>query len=416
MDTLQIISLRIANYFVKHHDYRLLTINQMQGELFLLNPAHEKYPLIRIDVTGNPLSAQKIVALNQFMLSQQPLTRGNNFLLTLALNGEPEMYDNHEIVVIREDFISKESLSKDFKGLSKVSWAINNPVDDLRKVVASLNKETKTRSGGRGWIGVLKNSTAVLIFTIISLVFFAATVLLDGVTGNRIDSLIILGGFYKPFITAGGEVWRFITAGFLHSDILHLLANLLALNNIGFILEKIYGWKKMVITIMTAIIVGHFFVYIGETSVLTIGLSGGVYGLFGLLVVYAFESQLIKQPVFRNQLVMIVMINLFINFLPNVSWLGHLGGLVAGVMLGLVYSRIPQWKTLRESSQKALLLLVVMLVALAYVRPAKTEIYAGTDNAVLKVLEEKFNASWYTEPLREKLFKYYQSRGLFEWY
>ena len=73
MDTHQIVSLRIAYYFVKQHDYRLLTINQNQGELFLLNPAHDKYPVIRIDTTGTPLSVQKITALNQFMVTQQPL-------------------------------------------------------------------------------------------------------------------------------------------------------------------------------------------------------------------------------------------------------------------------------------------------------------------------------------------------------
>lgn len=414
MDTHQIVSLRIAYYFVKQHDYRLLTINQNQGELFLLNPAHDKYPVIRIDTTGTPLSVQKITALNQFMVTQQPLIRGNNQLLSLTLKGEAEHYDNHDIVLITQDSISDPSLYDEFKGLSKVDWQVSNPIEELRQVVAALNKETQSLRTKTNFLTAMKNTKAISIFSAISVVFFILTVLMDTVTGNRINSLIILGGFYKPFVLAGYEIWRFVTAGFLHSDILHLLANVLALNNIGMILEKIYGVKKIVITILVSIIMGNMFVHIADTTALTIGLSGGVYGLFGLLIVYAFESGFIRQPTFRNQLTFIIIINVMINFLPYVSWLGHLGGLVSGLMLGLLYSRVPRWKALRSSAQKASILLIIMLLTFSVIRPAQSQVYGGTDNEVIEVLENKFNLTWYTNHLKQRLIKYYESRGVFE--
>ncbi len=103
-----------------------------------------------------------------------------------------------------------------------------------------------------------------------------------------------------------------------------------------------------------------------------------------------------------------------INFLPYVSWLGHLGGLVSGLMLGLLYSRVPRWKALRSSAQKASILLIIMLLTFSVIRPAQSQVYGGTDNEVIEVLENKFNLTWYTNHLKQRLIKYYESRGVFE--
>lgn len=414
MDNTQIIGLRIAYIFIKHYNYRMLTINQLQHELFVVNPSHDQYPVIRIDFSNQPLSANKIAMLKQFMTNQKSLLRGNDFLLTISLSGEPEMYENHEVTVISQEGISKEELFNSFKKLQDVDWEIKQPVEDLRSIVSQLNKQSRQQMTPRNITSVFANNRAVAILSIISLVFYLATVLLNNVTNNPINSLIILGGFYTPFVHASLEIWRFVTAGFLHSNVMHLLANVLALNNIGMIVERIYGYKKILVTALLSIIVGNLFVYIGDTTPLTVGISGGVYGLFGLLIVYSFESGLIRQPAFRMQLGLIVVVNVIVNFLPYVSWLGHLGGLFTGVLLGLVYSRNKQWKTLRNSAKQAFALMIVMLVVLSIVRPTQPQVFPGTDREVIEVLEDTFNLNFYTEPLEENLFKWYESRGILE--
>ena len=60
------------------------------------------------------------------------------------------------------------------------------------------------------------------------------------------ETAIFLGAYYKPFIIAG-EFWRFLTAGFVHIDLWHILMNMLALRNLGMFMEKITGrWRYLV--------------------------------------------------------------------------------------------------------------------------------------------------------------------------
>jgi membrane associated rhomboid family serine protease len=49
---------------------------------------------------------------------------------------------------------------------------------------------------------------------------------------SEAEAAIFLGAYYKPFIIAG-EFWRFLTAGFVHIDLWHILMNMLALRNLG---------------------------------------------------------------------------------------------------------------------------------------------------------------------------------------
>ena len=68
----------------------------------------------------------------------------------------------------------------------------------------------------------------------------------------------------------------------------------------------------------------------------TLGASGAIFGLFGALAVVAFKVG----GDFRNVL-MLIGLNLAFTFtVPNISWQGHIGGLVGGtlVALGMVYA------------------------------------------------------------------------------
>lgn len=410
----QIIGLRYAYFLVKNHNYKMLTISQMSDELYLINPAQDKYPVIRLDFKGLPLSANKIALLKQFMANQQAVLRGSMNLTSISFGGESESYENHEVIAAFDGHIESEEIHRTFKDIDQVSWQVDNPETELREIVAKLNRLSQKQVQRQTMWTSLRESKAVLLFVSFGVIFFILTTLLNTLTHNSVNSMIILGGFYKPFIVANMEIGRFITGGFLHSNVFHLLTNMLALINVGIILERVYGSKKVTFTLLLSIIFGHLFVFIGEAEALTIGMSGGIYGLFGLLLVYFVESGLVKQPAIRTQLLLIIGINLMLNFMPNVSWLGHLGGLVAGVLLGLVYSRAPRWRTLRQSARPALGLLVVMLVFLSFTRAAPTKLYPGTDAQVLMELEEHFNATWYTEPTTDNLFELYESRGLLE--
>jgi membrane associated rhomboid family serine protease len=128
-----------------------------------------------------------------------------------------------------------------------------------------------------------------------------------------------------------GEYYRLITSMFLHVNFMHIAFNMLALWQVGLVLENRLGkFKFSVIYFLSGIAGGLLSVYMNEPYAFSVGASGAVFGLFGAYV--AISRRLNSDA--RGMLVMIA-INLGIGFVvPNIDWHGHVGGLVAGFLLG----------------------------------------------------------------------------------
>ncbi|MDF2967368.1 MAG: rhomboid family intrarane serine protease [Nocardioidaceae bacterium] len=137
----------------------------------------------------------------------------------------------------------------------------------------------------------------------------------------------------------GGAWWRLITATFLHERLLHLLFNMYALWIIGPQLERMLGYVRFVALYVTCALAGSVAVlWFTAPNVPTLGASGAIYGLFGaaFLIARARGGDLTAWAVLLG-------LNLVITFaVPNISWQGHLGGLVAGLLLGAVLAHAPR--------------------------------------------------------------------------
>lgn len=151
--------------------------------------------------------------------------------------------------------------------------------------------------------------------------------------------------------------WRFVTAMFVHIDILHLLMNMFSLLILGPFVEKLYGSAKFVVFwVVTGIagVVGSYltvrpglargvlgtFIF-HATDVPSAGASGALFGLVGVLFVFGikFRRELPEgfKRVFGTGLLPIIFINLFIGFIGR-SFIGnsaHLAGLFTGAALAL---------------------------------------------------------------------------------
>jgi len=99
----------------------------------------------------------------------------------------------------------------------------------------------------------------------------------------------------------------------------------------------------------------------------TLGASGAIFGLLGALIVIAMK---VHGDV--RTIAMWLFLNLFITFsVPNISWQGHIGGLVGGVLVtaGMVYAprarrALVQWGAAASVLAVALALIVVRAQAL----------------------------------------------------
>jgi membrane associated rhomboid family serine protease len=165
--------------------------------------------------------------------------------------------------------------------------------------------------------------TQIIIVVCVALFIFSY-----GANKNEIISNF---GLNPILVQYYGEYYRLITSMFLHVNIMHIVFNMLALWQVGLALESRLGkFKFAVIYFLSGISGGLLSVYMNEPMAFSIGASGAVFGLFGAYV--AISRRLNADA---NGMLVMIAINLGLGFVvPNIDWHGHVGGLVAGFLLG----------------------------------------------------------------------------------
>lgn len=190
---------------------------------------------------------------------------------------------------------------------------------------------------------------------------------------------------FAPFL-GESEPYRFLTAAFLHGGFWHIVFNMYALALMGNILEPILGkWRFLALYIISAL-AGNVLVLLlaspTSASWLTgaVGASGAVFGLFGALLILTRHIGADTKGI-----IVVIALNLVIGFLPgsHISWQGHLGGLIMGILVTFAlvgrcphrvltsgdrgYSKTPIRSVLYDVSVFAVSLLVLIaLIVWAY--------------------------------------------------
>lgn len=153
----------------------------------------------------------------------------------------------------------------------------------------------------------------------------------------------------SPGAIKSGYVWTFITYGFLHGSIFHILLNMLAIFFIGRILEPLIGSKNLLKVYFASILVGGL-VWLTCTpnhGEILIGASAAAFGLmtfFCLLypdtpmtVLLFFIIPITMKPKWILWGMVIIEGFLFLAYeLPGKSFLassGHLGGILTGAIM-----------------------------------------------------------------------------------
>lgn len=155
--------------------------------------------------------------------------------------------------------------------------------------------------------------------------------------GPTYENLIQYGAKENGLI-AEGEIERLFLPMFLHASPAHILFNMFALYQFGRVFEVLVGARNLFIAYLMGGILGNSLSF-AFTNSLSVGASSSLFAL--LLALYVLERYQQKINLestgikTRTSLGPIILINAVITFLiPNIDWASHLGGGIAGALLG----------------------------------------------------------------------------------
>ncbi len=148
-----------------------------------------------------------------------------------------------------------------------------------------------------------------------------------------------------------GQFWRLITPVFLHFGLFHVLFNSLWMWDLGRRLELGLGKSRYFLFFVITAIVANLTQYFWEASPWFGGMSGVVYALVGFLWIrprfaphplFALPASIIGFMLFWLVLCMTGIVDKFID--GSVANAAHLGGLIAGMLLGAVSGVVARGK------------------------------------------------------------------------
>ncbi|HUR87054.1 MAG TPA: rhomboid family intramembrane serine protease [Solirubrobacteraceae bacterium] len=173
----------------------------------------------------------------------------------------------------------------------------------------------------------------------INVIAYVAMVSSGAGLDGRGGSVFTNGALFGPAVDAG-DWWRIVTAGFLHSGILHLAFNMYFLYFLGTLLEPAIGKLRFAIIYFVSLVGGSFGALLISPDAVTVGASGAVFGLMGAAIL-AMRARGIDPM--QSGLGITLLLNLGITFvIPGISVGGHVGGLVAGGIVGYLLFEVAE--------------------------------------------------------------------------
>ena len=157
------------------------------------------------------------------------------------------------------------------------------------------------------------------------------------------DRLYAMGRCGTYLVLRDGQYWRLLTSVFLHAGLSHLGSNLLVQILMGNIVERNLGHVRYLILFLLSGIGGNIVSVLYDNALgvntYSVGASGAVFGVMGVLVLLIVKgrknlrsgSSMLARAAFA---VFYAVYSGFKN--PYTDNAAHIGGLAAGVLLGLL--------------------------------------------------------------------------------
>jgi rhomboid protease GluP len=147
--------------------------------------------------------------------------------------------------------------------------------------------------------------------------------------------LVRFGAKVGSAILGGHQWWRLVTAIFLHAGLLHIAMNLWCVFDLAPTVESMFSASKFVFMYLVTGVAGFALSSWWRPYGLSVGASGAILGLIGILIAASFHHGSIGRE-YRAQLWRWVIYIAIFGLLPffAVDNAAHIGGFVSGLILG----------------------------------------------------------------------------------
>jgi membrane associated rhomboid family serine protease len=198
-----------------------------------------------------------------------------------------------------------------------------------------------------GYLSILFSFVQIIIMGLMMWQCGIAPMNVNPMIGPYPDALSEWGG-KNTFLILNEEEWyRLMTPILLHAGIIHLFCNVAVQLETGVFFEREWGSLRWLIIYLASALGSSILSVIVMPNAVSVGSSGAVMGLFGgklaEVVMRMFEKTDTTQSrvgyqVRKEQCVAVtcsVTLVMAFSFIPYVDWAAHLGGLIAGFVVGI---------------------------------------------------------------------------------
>lgn len=152
------------------------------------------------------------------------------------------------------------------------------------------------------------------------------------------EAIVEAGALSRPHVQAG-EIWRLLTATFLHGGADHLIGNGIVLYIVGMACEHAFTLRRAATIYLASALAGSL-ASLAASPGPSVGASGLVFGVMGAVVVFFYKYQGVLE--LRDKRVGLVLLVWAVYtvvtgfFSPWIDNFAHIGGFVGGAATGAV--------------------------------------------------------------------------------
>jgi rhomboid protease GluP len=171
------------------------------------------------------------------------------------------------------------------------------------------------------------------ILIALNIAFYIYTSVEGGDFMNTSGNMILQYGQVNELVIYYGQYYQLFTSMFVHANIAHLAGNMLFLLIFGLRGEEMFSLPEYLLVYFIGGLTGNLLsLVLLPLYVPSVGASGAIFAMFGACTIYARRA--VRQSIIGALIYAFFL--LFLSSGPGVNNLAHIGGLVAGLLVGYV--------------------------------------------------------------------------------